>query len=122
MWAVDVLKEEGVVYDSNIFPVSLHYRYVFAGRGVLPFRWPNDLLEIPLAVYKFRNLSLPVGRGQRILQTVFLCFLQIYLAVPECHAATIGLLSASVGTRPGTTTAVSPAAIRFSPLRQSARN
>lgn len=63
MWAVDVLKEEGFVYDSSVFPISLHDRYGFSERGVLPFRWPNGLLEIPLAVYKIRNFSLPVAGG-----------------------------------------------------------
>lgn len=63
MWAIDVLKEEGFVYDSSVFPVSLHDRYGFAERGTLPFRWPNGLLEIPLAVYKLRNLGLPVAGG-----------------------------------------------------------
>lgn len=63
MWAIDVLKEEGFVYDSSVFPISLHDRYGFAERGTLPFRWPNGLLEIPLAVYKFHNLSLPVAGG-----------------------------------------------------------
>lgn len=63
MWAIDVLKEVGFVYDSSVFPVSLHDRYGFAECGTLPFHWPNGLLEIPLAVYKFRNLSLPVAGG-----------------------------------------------------------
>lgn len=63
MWAIDVLKDEGFVYDSSVFPVSLHDRYGFSDRGVLPFRWPNGLLEIPLAVYKLRNFGLPVAGG-----------------------------------------------------------
>lgn len=63
MWAIDVLKEEGFVYDSSVFPVSLHDRYGFAECGALPFRWPNGLLEIPLAVYKLRNLGFPVAGG-----------------------------------------------------------
>lgn len=63
MWAVDVLKEEGFLYDSSVFPVSFHDRYGFSERGTLPFRWPNGLLEIPLAVYKLRNVSLPVAGG-----------------------------------------------------------
>ncbi len=63
MWAIDVLKEEGFAYDSSVFPTSLHDRYGFAERGTLPFRWPNGLMEIPLAVYKIRNLGLPVAGG-----------------------------------------------------------
>lgn len=63
MWAIDVLQEEGFVYDSSVFPVSLHDRYGFTEYGTLPFRWPNGLLEIPLAVYKIRNIGLPVAGG-----------------------------------------------------------
>jgi polysaccharide deacetylase family protein (PEP-CTERM system associated) len=63
MWAIDVLKEEGFSYDSSIFPVSFHDRYGFAECGALPFRWPNGLLEIPLAVYQMRQLGLPVAGG-----------------------------------------------------------
>lgn len=63
MWAIDVLREEGFVYDSSVFPTSLHDRYGFAEHGTLPFCWPNGLMEIPLAVYKIRNLGLPVAGG-----------------------------------------------------------
>ncbi len=63
IWAIDVLKEEGFEYDSSVFPVSLHDRYGFTERGPHPFRWPNGLLEIPLAVYNLRGLGLPVAGG-----------------------------------------------------------
>ena len=63
IWAIDVLKEEGFVYDSSVFPVSFHDRYGFAERGALPFHWPNGLLEIPLAVYKLHKFNLPVAGG-----------------------------------------------------------
>lgn len=62
-WALDVLREEGFEYDSSVFPVSGHDRYGFAGCDTLPFRWPNGLLEIPLAVYKLRKLGLPLAGG-----------------------------------------------------------
>jgi len=63
MWAIDMLKDEGFVYDSSIFPVSFHDRYGFSERGTLPFHWPNGLLEIPLAVYSFSKFSLPIAGG-----------------------------------------------------------
>jgi len=62
-WALDVLKDEGFLYDSSVFPVSIHDRYGFAGCDTLPFRWPNGLLEIPLAVYRLRNVALPLAGG-----------------------------------------------------------
>lgn len=63
VWALDILREEGFAYDSSVFPVSGHDRYGFAGCDTLPFRWPNGLWEIPLAVYKLHKLALPVGGG-----------------------------------------------------------
>lgn len=63
VWALDVLREEGFAYDSSVFPVSIHDRYGFAGSDTLPFRWPNGLLEIPLAVYKLRKFALPLAGG-----------------------------------------------------------
>lgn len=62
-WALDTLRDEGFLYDSSVFPVSLHDRYGFAGSDTLPFRWPNGLLEIPLAVYKLRKFALPLAGG-----------------------------------------------------------
>ncbi len=62
-WALDVLREEGYTYDSSVFPISGHDRYGFAECGTAPFTWPNGLLEIPLAVYKIRELGLPVAGG-----------------------------------------------------------
>lgn len=63
LWALDILKEAGFRYDSSIFPVSVHDRYGFPGCDTKPFRWPNGLLEIPLAVYKLGRLALPVAGG-----------------------------------------------------------
>jgi polysaccharide deacetylase family protein (PEP-CTERM system associated) len=63
MWAIEVLKAEGFLYDSSVFPVSFHDRYGFSEHGALPFCWPNGLLEIPLAVYPLRHLNLPVAGG-----------------------------------------------------------
>lgn len=63
LWALDILKEEGIKYDSSIFPVSYHDRYGFPEAGVDPFVWPNGLLEIPLAVIRVSKLSLPVAGG-----------------------------------------------------------
>jgi polysaccharide deacetylase family protein (PEP-CTERM system associated) len=63
LWAIDVLQEQGFVYDSSVFPISGHDRYGMRGVSTRPFRWPNGLLEIPLAVCKVGSLSLPVAGG-----------------------------------------------------------
>jgi polysaccharide deacetylase family protein (PEP-CTERM system associated) len=63
MWALDVLRDEGFLYDSSVFPISGHDRYGFAGCDTQPFRWPNGLLETPLAVSKLLNIALPIAGG-----------------------------------------------------------
>jgi polysaccharide deacetylase family protein (PEP-CTERM system associated) len=63
VWALDVLKEEGMTYDSSIFPLSFHDRYGFPGCDGRPFYWPNGLYEIPLAVYRIGGFPLPLGGG-----------------------------------------------------------
>ncbi|MBI2400015.1 MAG: DUF3473 domain-containing protein [Deltaproteobacteria bacterium] len=63
LWALDILKEEGFVYDSSIFPVSFHDRYGFGKCESAPFKWPNGLIEVPLTVYRIRNMTLPLAGG-----------------------------------------------------------
>lgn len=62
-WALDVLKEEGFVYDSSVFPLTWHDRYGFRSCGTTPFEWDNGLIEVPIAVSRISGLSLPVGGG-----------------------------------------------------------
>jgi polysaccharide deacetylase family protein (PEP-CTERM system associated) len=64
-WAIDVLAELGLAYDSSIYPVR-HDRYgvPLAPRG--PFRASgvrHNILEIPPATLRFLGLNLPVGGG-----------------------------------------------------------
>jgi polysaccharide deacetylase family protein (PEP-CTERM system associated) len=63
LWALDVLKETGFIYDSSVFPVSVHDRYGFAGVGGRPFSWPNGLIEIPLSVSRLGRMSFPAAGG-----------------------------------------------------------
>jgi len=63
LWALDILKEKGFSYDSSVFPVSFHDRYGLDGCDTKAFRWPNGLLEVPLAVYKVGGFALPLAGG-----------------------------------------------------------
>lgn len=65
LWAIDVLAEVGMVYDSSIYPVR-HDRY---GIPDAP-RWPflvrgstSTLLELPPATWRLLGANLPVGGG-----------------------------------------------------------
>jgi polysaccharide deacetylase family protein (PEP-CTERM system associated) len=64
-WALDVLGEMGLLYDSSIYPVR-HDRYGVpqAPRG--PFRArgrDGEILEIPPATLRFLGVNLPMGGG-----------------------------------------------------------
>lgn len=65
LWAIDVLAELGMRYDSSIYPVR-HDRY---GIPDAP-RWPflargvtSTLLELPPATWRMLGANLPVGGG-----------------------------------------------------------
>jgi polysaccharide deacetylase family protein (PEP-CTERM system associated) len=65
LWAIDVLAEVGMSYDSSIYPVR-HDRY---GIPDAP-RWPflargekSTLLEIPPLTWRLLGTNLPVGGG-----------------------------------------------------------
>jgi len=65
LWALDVLVEEGFLYDSSIYPV-LHDRYGIAGTPLVPHwlaRPAGAIWEFPAAVYRRCGCSLPIGGG-----------------------------------------------------------
>ena len=64
-WALDVLAEEGMLYDSSIYPVR-HDRYgaPYAPRGPFLARGlRNAILELPPATLRVPGVNLPVGGG-----------------------------------------------------------
>ncbi len=72
LWALDILAEEGILYDSSIFP-TMNYRYGIPGADRYPgwLRTPSGarLYEIPLSTVRAphararRGLNLPLGGG-----------------------------------------------------------
>src|SRR5262245_39562594 len=72
LWALDILIEEGIRYDSSIFP-TLNYRYGIPGADRSP-SWISTpsggaLYEIPLSTVRIpgprsrRGINLPLGGG-----------------------------------------------------------
>jgi polysaccharide deacetylase family protein (PEP-CTERM system associated) len=64
-WALDVLAELGLLYDSSIYPVR-HDRYGVpdAPRGPFMAHGPrSEILEIPPATLRFAGVNIPVGGG-----------------------------------------------------------
>ena len=64
-WALDVLGEMGLLYDSSIYPVR-HDRYGIpdAPRGLFMAQGArHEILEIPPATLSVRGVNVPVGGG-----------------------------------------------------------
>ena len=51
-WALDILKDEGYVYDSSIYPLSGHPTYGFPSAPQYPFVLTNGLIEFPMPTVK----------------------------------------------------------------------
>lgn len=65
LWAIDVLAELGLRYDSSIYPVR-HDRYGIPDAPRWPFRAQGErhtLLELPPATWRVLGANLPVGGG-----------------------------------------------------------
>lgn len=66
LWALEILYEEGVKYDSSVFPIR-HDLYGMPMAPRRPFRWilPNggDLLEFPASTVQLGGLRLPAAGG-----------------------------------------------------------
>jgi polysaccharide deacetylase family protein (PEP-CTERM system associated) len=64
-WAVDVLAEAGLLYDSSIYPVR-HDRYGVPEAPRHPFLvrgMEREMLEIPPATLRLGGVNLPIGGG-----------------------------------------------------------
>lgn len=64
-WALDVLAELGMLYDSSIYPVR-HDRYGVPGAPRAPFLargCERQILEIPPATLRLGGVNAPVGGG-----------------------------------------------------------
>jgi len=63
LWALDILKELGFIYDSSIYPFSLHDVYGISDTEPFVHKLPNGLIEFPLSTIKFLGKRLPFGGG-----------------------------------------------------------
>jgi polysaccharide deacetylase family protein (PEP-CTERM system associated) len=67
-WAIEILKEEGFIYDSSLFPADFHDRYgkikgfgIGSNKGI--FEISENFYEITIPVLKFGNKKIPWGGG-----------------------------------------------------------
>jgi polysaccharide deacetylase family protein (PEP-CTERM system associated) len=73
-WAIDILKANGLKYDSSVFPVKTHlygvpdaplYPYHITSSNIKIDNPENDFFELPLSVYKLPivHKNMPVAGG-----------------------------------------------------------
>ena len=66
LWALDILHEEGFLYDSSIFPVR-HDRYGIPDAKTIPHRLVTPagktIVEYPLTTVRVLGMNLPVAGG-----------------------------------------------------------
>ena len=63
IWALDVLKEIGFVYDSSIYPFGLHDVYGIKDASPSIHKFPNGLIEFPLSTTQIFGRRIPFGGG-----------------------------------------------------------
>jgi polysaccharide deacetylase family protein (PEP-CTERM system associated) len=65
LWALDILADLGLRYDSSIFPVA-NYRYGIANAPRWPYRIErksSSLVEFPVSTWRILGRNVPVGGG-----------------------------------------------------------
>ncbi len=66
LWAIEILAEEGFLYDSSVFPIH-HDLYGFPEAPRVPFRWRCEdgrtIYEFPLTTVRLMGRTLPAAGG-----------------------------------------------------------
>lgn len=92
LWALEILAEEGFVYDSSVFPIR-HDLYGMPKAPRFPFRWQlgNEtfIYEIPLTTVQVWRFNLPVGGGGylRILPMFYTRWAMRQIRQRDCQPA-----------------------------------
>jgi len=65
LWALDILQDCGLKYDSSIYPARplIHNRYGFPGAPVAPHLIRPGLWEFPMTIVHWLGMNLPIGGG-----------------------------------------------------------
>lgn len=63
LWAVDILKQCGIEYDSSVFPVGFHPEYGMADADLRPHQLAEGLTELPMGVAEVFGCNIPCSGG-----------------------------------------------------------
>jgi polysaccharide deacetylase family protein (PEP-CTERM system associated) len=83
IWALNILKSQGFLYDSSVYPVKMRFYgesriplgpYHPSSIDITKIDNSNPFFEFPISVFRFGNKHLPIsgGFGLRIIPTQFL--------------------------------------------------
>jgi len=62
LWALDIMKEAGIRYDSSVFPVAFHPDYGIPDAQLVPHIL-SGLLELPMGVAEVLGRRIPCSGG-----------------------------------------------------------
>ncbi|MFH1615851.1 MAG: XrtA system polysaccharide deacetylase [Planctomycetota bacterium] len=63
LWALDILKELGFLYDSSIYPVGLHDVYGIKDASSEIIQLPNQLIEVPMSTVEILGNRIQLAGG-----------------------------------------------------------
>lgn len=63
LWALNILKDFGLEYDSSVYPMGIHPDYGIASAALTPYYHENSLLEIPLSCATIGSKRIPCSGG-----------------------------------------------------------
>jgi polysaccharide deacetylase family protein (PEP-CTERM system associated) len=63
LWALDILRDNGIIYDSSIFPLVAHDRYGISNANRFASKMNNGLWEFPVSTIRISKQNLPVAGG-----------------------------------------------------------
>ncbi|MCE7981958.1 MAG: DUF3473 domain-containing protein [Caldilinea sp. CFX5] len=63
LWALDILREQKLTYDSSIFPLAYHDRYGIPDAQRFAHQHQNGLWEFPVSTLRFGQKNVPVAGG-----------------------------------------------------------
>ncbi len=63
LWAIDILRESGIRYDSSVFPVEFHPEYGIADAELRPHQLAEGLTELPMGVAEVLGRRVPCCGG-----------------------------------------------------------
>jgi polysaccharide deacetylase family protein (PEP-CTERM system associated) len=63
LWALDILRDHSLVYDSSIFPLAAHDRYGINNASRFANKMGGDLWEFPVSTIRLGQQNWPVAGG-----------------------------------------------------------